>query len=107
EFAYWMKRPAPPDCASLPDAATLDDDALYDVLDHVNSPHGYDDASQLRSGMQYVWQDAHELGYPVWEHAHLDALMMYSYEDWGPMLPPGTTKPAYDPSSPRALADWV
>ena len=80
EFAFWMTR-GEKDCGFVP-ATTDTDDNLYKFLNATSGPSGYDDATLLTSGGQYIYQDQYQLGYPVWEHAHLDDLMMFSYEDW-------------------------
>jgi hypothetical protein len=106
EFSYWMTITTTPDCAGIP-TTTTDEGALFAFLDQWSSPRGYDDASQATSGWQYQYQVDNQLGYPVWEHAHLDDLMQYSYEDMVPFLQPGLSPPAYDPTIALDLADWV
>ena len=103
EFSFWMTR-GEKACAQVP-ATTASDDDLYKFLVDTGGPAAYGDADLLEYGQQYIWQDHLELGYPVWEHAHLDDLLMYSYEDWSAYLP--APKPAYDPEAPRALAAWL
>jgi hypothetical protein len=103
EFAFWMTR-GENDCDVVP-ATTDTDDNLYKFLVATSGPSGYDDATLRASGGQYIYQDQYELGYPVWEHAHLDDLMMFSYEDWSAYLP--AQPPHYDPAAPIALAGWL
>ena len=103
EFAFWMTR-GEHDCGAVP-ATTDSDDALYKFLTDTSGPSGYADATLRASGGQYIYQDQAELGYPVWEHQHLDDLMMFSYEDWSAYLP--ATPPPYDPAVPVALDAWL
>ncbi len=105
EFSFWMTRGIEA-CAQLPDPATVDDETLFQWLDYASSPAGYGDTSTLASGQQYTLQFENELGYPVWQHAYLDDLMQFSYEDWSPFLPPGA-QVHYDPTMVRAQADWA
>src|SRR5262249_27486655 len=107
EFAFWMTTlTSTPDCAAIPDDSATDD-AVFAFLDMWNSPSGYDDASMATADQQYSYQVRNQLGYPVWEHQHLDDLMQYSYEDWTPLMPVGVALPDYDPSTSRDLAQWV
>jgi hypothetical protein len=106
EFSYWMERTQPMPCTDIPDASATDD-ALYAFLDAWSSPTGYADTPQSILGEQYTYQVLAELGYPVWEHAHLDDLMQYSYEDMRPLLAEGVTPPPYDPAIARDLASWI
>ncbi len=103
EFAFWMTR-GENDCDVVP-ATTDTDDALYKFLTDTSGPSGYDDATLRASGGQYIYQDQYELGYPVLDHADLDDLMMFDYEDWTAYLP--AIPPHYDPSVPIALAAWL
>lgn len=104
EFAFWMTR-GEPDCGAVP-ATTADDATLYQFLAETSWPGAYGDEDLADYGTQYLYQDMVELGYPVWQHAHLDDLMQFEYEDWSAYLPPGEPI-VYDPSAPRALADWL
>jgi len=107
EFAYWMELgPGAPACSQIPTPQATDDQ-LYAFLDTWSSPLAYADHDLSVYGQQYIYQDQTELGYPIWEHAHLDDLLQYSYEDWSRMMPIGARVPAYDPSVPRDLAAWV
>jgi hypothetical protein len=103
EFSFWMTR-GEPDCGMVP-PTTATDAALYKFLDDTGGPSGYDDEELRKSGFQYIYQDQAELGYPIWEHAHLDDLMQFSYEDWSAYMPAPVT--SYDPSVSRALAAWL
>jgi hypothetical protein len=105
EFGFWMTR-GEPDCGLVPDAATATDGALFAFLEQTGAPAGYGDTALATSGSQYIYQDMVELGYPIWNHAYLDDLLAYSYEDWSAYLPPGEPR-VYEPSHARALADWV
>lgn len=105
EFSFWMTRGIAA-CGQLPDPATVDDDTLYQWLDYASSPAGYGDTTTRISGQQYTLQFENQLGYPVWQHASLDDLMQYSYEDWSPFLPAGAAV-HYDPTMVRAEADWA
>ncbi len=105
EFSFWMTR-GEADCGQLPDPATASDAALYEFLDETSAPAAYGDADLAEYGTQYIYQDHVELGYPTWMHAHLDDLLVYSYEDWSVYLPPGEAHP-YDPAAPIALAAWL
>jgi hypothetical protein len=103
-FSFWMTRGISA-CGDVP--ATTDTDAdLANFLEQSSPPEGYDDATLATSGTQYVYQDAVELGYPVWDHSYLDDLMMYTYEDWSAYMPADQST-SYDPSLALALADWV
>ena len=104
EFAFWMTRGVAY-CGSVPDPS-VGDDTLYGFLADVSPPAGYDDVSTLAFGEQYAYQVATELGYPVWQHAHLDDLMQYTYEDWSAFMPSGP-RPGYDPSLARTLETWL
>ncbi|HTJ41433.1 MAG TPA: S28 family serine protease [Kofleriaceae bacterium] len=106
EFSYWMEQTGNTDCAAIP-AATASDDALYAFLDRWSSPVAYGDTSQSILGEQYTYQVLAQLGYPVWEHQHLDDLMMYSYEDMEPFLAEDAPVPTYDPFVARDLASWI
>jgi hypothetical protein len=86
-------------------ATTATDAALYEFLSFASPPSGYDDATDAASTMQYTYQWQAQLGYPVLDHAYLDDLTMFSYEDWSSFLP--ATPPDYDPSVPKALAAWL
>lgn len=103
EFSFWMTR-GEPDCSKVPGPAATDDE-LFDFLDKTGAPSAYGDDDLHAYGQQYLLQDHLELGYPVWQHAHLDDLLMYSYEDWSAYLP--TTDHVYDPAMPRGLATWL
>lgn len=103
EFSFWMTR-GEPDCSDVP-PTTATDDELFAFLVKTGGPAAYGDADLLESGQQYLFQDYLELGYPVWEHAHLDDLMQFSYEDWSAYLP--APIPTYDPTKSRGLADWL
>jgi len=104
EFAFWMTRGISY-CGSVPDPS-VGDDALYAFLADVSPPAGYDDASTITFGEQYTYQVETELGYPVWDHDHLDDLLQYSYEDWSAFLPAGVPT-SYDPDLARGLATWL
>ncbi|HEY4244721.1 MAG TPA: hypothetical protein VGM88_33130 [Kofleriaceae bacterium] len=104
EFSFWMTRGIH-DCVDVPDAMAADND-LYAFLVGTSPPTGYDDDTLATSGTQYLYQDYIELGYPVLDHAYLDDLLQYSYEDWSDYLPPGEPH-AYDPAMAQSLADWV
>lgn len=103
EFSFWMTR-GERDCDKVP-PTTATDDELFKFLDDTGGPSAYGDADLLAYGQQYIFQDHAELGYPVWQHAHLDDLMMFSYEDWSAYLP--AVRPTYDPTKPRGLAAWL
>jgi hypothetical protein len=103
EFSFWMTR-GEPDCPLVP-PTTATDDELFTFLNDTGAPYAYGDQDLYLYGNQYLFQDHNELGYPVWQHAHLDDLLQFSYEDWSAYLP--TEKPVYDPSKPRALAEWL
>ncbi|HSD90086.1 MAG TPA: S28 family serine protease [Kofleriaceae bacterium] len=103
EFSFWMTR-GEPDCAKVPPTTATDDD-LFAFFDQTGGPYLYGDHDLGLYGQQYIFQDHLELGYPVWQHAHLDDLLVFSYEDWSAYLP--TATPAYDPQKPRGLADWL
>lgn len=103
EFSFWMTR-GETQCGMVP-ATTATDNALYKFLDDTGGPSGYSDEELRTSGSHYIYQDQLELGYPIWQHAHLDDLMQFSYEDWSVYLP--AAPPTYDPSGPRALAAWL
>jgi len=103
EFSFWMTR-GEPDCPMVP-LPTATDDELYTFLTDTGGPAAYGDADLLSYGQQYLYQDHLELGYPVWQHAHLDDLLLYSYEDWSAYLP--APRPAYDPTLARELAAWL
>jgi hypothetical protein len=103
EFSFWMTR-GEAACGVVP-ATTASDAVLYKFLDDTGGPSGYDDDELRTSGYQYIYQDQLELGYPIWEHAHLDDLMQFSYEDWSAYLPTPVT--TYDPAAPRALAAYL
>lgn len=103
EFSFWMTR-GEQDCDKVP-PPTATDPELFKFLDDTGGPSAYGDADLLKYGQQYIFQDHNELGYPVWQHAHLDDLMMFSYEDWSAYLP--TARPTYDPTKPRGLAEWL
>lgn len=103
EFSFWMTR-GEHDCDKVP-PTTATDEELFKFLDDTGGPSLYGDADLLAYGQQYIFQDHAELGYPVWEHAHLDDLLMFSYEDWSAYLP--AVHPTYDPTMPRGLADWL
>ena len=105
EFSFWMTRGVN-DCNAVPVAATATDAQLFAFLDETSSPGAYSDEELAWAGTQYIYQDAVELGYPVWNHESLDDLLVYSYEDWTAFLPPGEPVP-YDPTHARALAAWV
>jgi pimeloyl-ACP methyl ester carboxylesterase len=105
EFGYWMTRGIG-DCGSVPDAATASDAALWAFLEDTGPPAGYSDEELAVAGTQYIYQDMVQLGYPIWNHAYLDDLLAFSYEDWSAYLPAGEPI-AYDPTEPRALADWI
>ncbi|MBS1123852.1 MAG: putative secreted tripeptidyl aminopeptidase [Deltaproteobacteria bacterium] len=92
EFSFWMTR-GEADCGEVP-SPTATDDALFTFLDATGGPSGYDDAELATSGSQYIYQDQAQLGYPVWQHAHLDDLMQFSYEDWSAWDPWGAGYPA-------------
>ena len=85
EFSFWMTR-GEDECAMVP-APTDTDTALYKFLYDTGGPAGYCDEELRTSGSHYIYQDQLELGYPIWQHAHLDDLMQYSYEDWSVYLP--------------------
>jgi hypothetical protein len=104
EFAFWMTR-GEADCVWVP-AADASPAVLYDFLASTSWPGAYGDEDLADYGNQYLYQDMAELGYPVLDHAHLDDLLRYTYEDWSAYLPPGVPI-AFDPSAPRALADWL
>ncbi|MCE9579208.1 MAG: hypothetical protein K8W52_39155 [Deltaproteobacteria bacterium] len=105
EFSFWMTRGIGA-CSQLPDPAAVDDDTLYYWLDYASSPSGYADTATRTSGQQYTLQFENQLGYPVWQHANLDDLMLFAYEDWSPFLPPGA-QVHYDPTMVRAQAAWA
>lgn len=102
-FSFWMTR-GEPFCAMVP-ATTATDKTLYAFLSFASPPSGYNDPTNAASTEQYTYQWQSQLGYPVLEHAYLDDLTMFSYEDWSAFLP--ATPPDYDPSVPMALADWL
>ncbi|NVB77211.1 MAG: hypothetical protein HOV81_02345 [Kofleriaceae bacterium] len=103
EFSFWMTR-GEADCGDVP-PTTATDDELFEFLARTGGPAAYGDADLLEYGQQYLYQDYKELGYPVWQHAYLDDLMQFSYEDWSAYLP--APVPDYDPAMPRGLADWL
>jgi len=103
EFAFWMKSGVA-FCRYLPDT-TASDDALYALLDAISSPAAYSDEALGRYGRAYLYQDQRELGYPVIEHAHLDDLLTFTYEDWSAYLPAPIDR--YDPTLPQGLAAWL
>jgi hypothetical protein len=103
EFSFWMTR-GEPDCGDVP-ATTATDTQLYDFLDDTGGPSGYADDALRVWGSLYIYQDQLELGYPVWQHAHLDDLMQFSYEDWSVYMPAPVS--GYDPSAARALAAYL
>jgi len=104
EFSFWMTRGIGA-CDEVP-ATTEADADLASFLEQTSPPEGYDDATLATSGSQYLYQDHVELGYPVWDHAYLDDLLEYSYEDWSAYMPPDQPT-TYDPTGALALADWV
>lgn len=103
EFSFWMTR-GEPDCPEVP-ATTATDDELFEFLARTGGPAAYGDADLVEYGQQYLYQDYLELGYPVWQHAYLDDLMQFSYEDWSAYLP--APVPTYDPAMARGLSDWL
>lgn len=103
EFSFWMTR-GESDCDQIP-TTTATDGELFEFLDDTGGPSLYGDDDLLAYGQQYLYQDHLELGYPIWQHAHLDDLLMFSYEDWSAYLP--TPVPTYDPTMPRGLAEWL
>jgi hypothetical protein len=103
EFSFWMTR-GEPDCPMVPPTTASDDD-LFMFLEETGGPEAYGDAELHKLGQQYIFQDQLELGYPVWEHQHLDDLMQFSYEDWSAYMP--APDPVYNPAAPRALATWL
>jgi len=103
EFSFWMTR-GERDCGMVP-LPTAIDGTLFHFLDQTSPPSGYSDDSLLTSTQQYTYQSLNELGYPVLNHAFLDDLMTYSYEDFLPFLP--GPAPAYDPTAERDLAQWL
>jgi hypothetical protein len=103
EFSFWMTR-GENHCYRVP-AATASDSELYDFLVDTGGPAAYGDDDLIAYGQQYLWQDHLELGYPIWQHAHLDDLLTFSYEDWSAYLP--APVPVYDPSESRGLAEWL
>ncbi len=107
EFSFWMTR-GEGECGAVPpDAAAATDGALYQFLVDTGGPSGYADAVEESSGQQYIYQDQAELGYPVWNHAYLDDLMLFSYEDWSAFMPPTAQHPTYNPAQPIALAAYL
>jgi hypothetical protein len=103
EFSFWMTR-GESDCDEVP-PTTATDDELFKFLNDTGGPYLYGDDDLRAYGNQYIFQDHLELGYPIWQHAHLDDLLMFSYEDWSAYLP--TPRPTYDPTMPRGLAEWL
>jgi hypothetical protein len=103
EFSFWMTR-GETDCPHVP-PVTATDEELFTFLNETGAPYAYGDTDLYLYGNQYLYQDHNELGYPVWQHEHLDDLLQFSYEDWSAYLP--TEKPVYDPTKPRELAAWL
>ncbi|HEY5948394.1 MAG TPA: hypothetical protein VIV40_23015, partial [Kofleriaceae bacterium] len=103
-FAFWMTR-GEADCPAVP-ATTATDSALAAFLDATNPPIGYSDQLYAVLIQQFTYQMQAELGYPVWEHANLDDLMRFSYEDWSVYMPEGTA-PTFTPTQPRALTSYL
>ena len=102
EFSFWMTR-GENYCAQLP-PATASDATLISVLS-ISPPSGYSDEVNRASTSQYTFQWQSQLGYPVLDHAHLDDLMKFSYEDWSAFLP--AEPPPYDPQVPIDLQAWL
>ena len=105
EFAFWMTRGVA-DCPDVPDPATAGADDLWAFLDMTSAPAAYSDEALVRYATAYLYQGHVELGYPVWNHGHLDDLMRYRYEDWSPYLPAGQPL-GYDPAVALDLAAWL
>ena len=103
EFSFWMTQGVGR-CASLPQVTDTDDN-IFAALNTAGGPSGYGDAELLLSGQQYIYQDMSQEGYPIWEHAHLDDLMHFSYENWDAYLP--TTNLTYSAAAQTSLQDWL
>ena len=103
EFSFWMTQGIGK-CASLP-TVTDTDAKIFDALNTAGGPSGYGDAELLLSGQQYIYQDMSQEGYPIWEHAHLNDLMHFSYENWDAYLP--TRDFSYSPAAQTLLQDFL
>lgn len=113
EFAFWMTQGVEA-CGDVP-APTATDAVLYQFLSDIGPPAMYGDEDLDVYGAHYLFQDAVELGYPIWDTSYLDDLLVHPYADWRPYLPASEpfdydaegTPSIYDPTEARALADWV
>lgn len=103
EFGFWMTH-GENSCPFVPET-TATDQEIYDFLAESSGPAAYGDGALLEYGQQYIFQDQLQLGYPVWQHAHLDDLLRFSYEDWSAYLP--TANPTYDPATSRRLDEFL
>ncbi|MFF9627693.1 MULTISPECIES: S28 family serine protease [Streptomyces] len=74
-WQYWGEQ----DCASIPDAATATDDAVYDTIDAYSGWSFYTDQG-LEPYTPYYYQAATELGSPSLRMRHLDGLSRYGYQ---------------------------
>ncbi|MCP9945772.1 aminopeptidase [Streptomyces somaliensis] len=74
-WQYWGEQ----DCASVPDAATATDDAVYDTIDAYAGWSFYTDQG-LEPYTPYHYQAATELGSPSLRMRHLDGLTRYGYQ---------------------------
>ncbi|GGU42203.1 S28 family serine protease [Streptomyces lavendofoliae] len=67
------------DCASVPDAATATDQAVYETIDTYSGWSFYSDQG-LEPYTPYYYQAATELGSPSMRMPHLDGLTRYGYQ---------------------------
>ena len=107
EWSFWQYR-GEAECDQIPDP-TDDDDTLGEFLDDTSPPAAYADPELADSYHAFTYQAMTELGYPIIDHAHIEDLTVYDYQDLGPFLPPGVdgTGIVFDPTFDQALLDWA
>ncbi|WP_175408165.1 S28 family serine protease [Streptomyces sp. TRM64462] len=100
-WQYWGEQ----DCASVPDAATATDDAVYDTIDTYSGWSFYTDQG-LEPYTPYFYQAATELGSPSLRMAHLDGLTRYGYQPARNFVPDDIPV-WFKPWAMRDIDTWV
>ena len=88
EWTFWQYR-GETACGSIPTApATATDDELWQFFEDTSSPSAYSDPALADSYHGFTYQVVTQLGYPIVDHAHIEDLTIYDYQDMSPFLPP-------------------
>ncbi|UFQ15761.1 MULTISPECIES: aminopeptidase [Streptomyces] len=104
-WGFWQYQPAATACGTIPDAATMTDQALFDYVDSVGGWSSYTDKG-LAPYTPYYYQAGTELGAPTIRQPWLGALSRYGYQPPRAFVPRDIPM-RFTPHAMRDIDTWV